>query len=332
MNWKKLEWWMFMDSILKRIENKSDEGQQITFDEAIELTESQVEDEQLFLLADKLCKKNMGKRVELCSIINAKSGKCSENCKYCAQSGYYNTDIQSYPLISNNDVLKMAIENEKEGVHRFSIVTSGGSLSSEDFEKILEMLLVLKKETNLKLCASLGSITFEQAVKLKQAGLSMYHHNIETCKEYYKEICDTHTYEDRVTTIRNAENAGLEVCCGGIIGMGESMHQRIKMAFEIRELGIKSLPINILNPIEGTPFENAKRLTPLEILRTISIFRLIIPYASIRYAGGRISLGEYQSKGFKAGINAMMVGNYLTTVGNSISDDINMIQSMGLCI
>lgn len=321
-----------MNSILRKLENKLDKGQQITFEEAMELTESEVEDEELFLLADKLCKKNMGNKVDLCSIINAKSGKCSENCKYCAQSGYYNTDIQSYPLISNDYALIKAIEKEKEGVRRFSIVTSGGSLTSNDFGKIIDILLLLRKETKLELCASLGSITIEQAITLKQAGLSMYHHNIEACREYYKEICDTHTYDDRIITIRNAKEAGLEVCCGGIIGMGESMKQRIKMAFEIRELGIKSFPINILNPIKGTPLENTKRIETFEILRTISIFRLIIPYASIRYASGRISLGEYQTKSFKAGINAMMVGNYLTTVGNSISDDLKLIQSIGLSV
>lgn len=319
-----------MNSVLRDIENKLVKGQMIDFEEAMGFTESNIDCEELFSLADKLCKENMGHKVDLCTIINAKSGKCSEKCKYCAQSGHYNTDVQSYPLIGIDDVLRMARENEKEGVHRFSIVTSGGSLIEKDFEKVLNMLLALREETGLKLCASLGSISFEQALKLKQAGLSMYHHNIETCREYYKEICDTHTYDDRIHTIKNAMKAGLEVCCGGIIGMGESMEQRIKMAFEIRELGIKSVPINILNPVKGTPMENAKRLEPVEILRTISMFRLIIPDASIRYAGGRISLGEHQRKGFEAGINAMMVGNYLTTVGNKISDDLDMIRSMGL--
>lgn len=321
-----------MDYILREIERTLDEGQPITFEQAVELAEAKIEDEALFLLADRLCKKNKGNRVELCSIINAKSGKCYENCKYCAQSAHYNTDIQSYPLISTEEVLKRAKENEKEGVHLFAIVTSGGSLSAKDFEKVLDMISVLKKETRLKICASLGSITFQQAARLKEAGLYMYHHNIETCREYYKEICDTHTYDDRIITIKNAKEAGLEVCCGGIIGMGESMEQRIKMAFEIRELGIKSVPINILNPIKGTPMENVKRLKPIEILRTIAIFRLIMPYATIRYAGGRLSLGEYQSKGFKSGVNAMMVGNYLTTVGNKIADDIKMIQSIGLSV
>lgn len=319
-----------MSFVLKNIENKINQGQMISFKEAKELAEGEVESEELFSLADKLCKENMGYKVDLCSIINAKSGRCSENCKYCSQSGHYNTDVQNYSLIGMDDVLKMAKENEKEGVHRFSIVTSGGSLTEKDFENVLSMLLALRKESGLKLCASLGSITYEQAFKLKQAGLSMYHHNIETCREYYKEICDTHTYDDRIQTIKNAMRAGLEVCCGGIIGMGESMEQRIKMAFEIRELGIKSVPINILNPIKGTPMENAKRLEPSEILKTISMFRIIMPDASIRYAAGRISLGEQQQKGFEAGINAMMVGNYLTTVGNKISDDLKMIRSLGL--
>lgn len=321
-----------MYDMLREIERTLEEGEEITFEQAMELAEAKIDNEELFLLADKLCKKNKGNKVELCSIINAKSGKCSENCKYCAQSVHYNTDVQSYPLISSEEVLKRARENEKEGAHLFAIVTSGGSLSLADFEKVLDMISMLRKETRLKLCASLGSITFQQAVKLKQVGLYMYHHNIEACREYYGRICDTHTYDDRIVTVKNAKDAGLEVCCGGIIGMGESMAQRIKMAFEIRKLGIKSVPINILNPIKGTPMENIERISPIEILRTISIFRLIMPYATIRYAGGRISLGEYQSKGLKSGINAMMVGNYLTTVGNKISEDIKMIQSLGLSI
>lgn len=319
-----------MNSLLFSIENKLKRGYTITYEEAVNLIESEVPDDELFSLADRICKEHKGYKVDLCSIINAKSGSCSENCKYCAQSAHYNTDIQSYPLIGIEDVLEMAKENEKEGVNRFSIVTSGGSLEEKDFQKILEMLRVLKKETGLKLCASLGSITYMQAILLKQAGLSIYHHNIETCREYYSEICDTHTYDDRIVTVKNAMKAGLEVCCGGIVGMGESMEQRIKMAFEIRELGMKSIPLNILNPVKGTPLENTRGLKPVEVLRTISFFRLIIPYADIRYAGGRISLGKHQAQGFKAGINAMMVGNYLTTTGNKIIDDLKMIRSMGL--
>lgn len=319
-----------MSTILKIIEDKILSGKLIDFEEAMELSADSTDNEDLFILADKICKKHMGYKVDLCTIINAKSGKCSENCKYCAQSGHYNTDVQNYPLIDIKEVLVLAKENEKEGVHRFSIATSGGSLTKYDFEKVLEMIKALRAEANLKLCASLGSISYEQALNLKEAGLSMYHHNIETCREYFDNICDTHSYDDRIHTIHNAIKAELDVCCGGIIGMGESMEQRLKMAFEIRELGIKSVPVNILNPIKGTPMENVERLEPMEILRTLSLFRIIIPYASIRYAGGRNALGEYQQKGFMAGINAAMVGNYLTTVGNKISDDLKMIKNIGL--
>lgn len=319
-----------MSKILKHIENKLRNGNLIDFEEAIELSEDMLENEELFNLADKICKKHMENKVDLCSIINAKSGKCSENCKYCAQSGHYNTGVPSYPLIDMQDVLASAKENENEGVHRFSIVTSGGSLTNNDFEKVLEMIVALRAETNLKLCASLGSISYDRALRLKEAGLSYYHHNIETCQEYYANICDTHTYDDRIQTIKNAIKAGLEVCCGGIIGMGESMEQRIKMAFEIREMGITSIPINILSPIKGTPLEHIEKIEPMEVLKTISLFRLITPYASIRYAGGRKALGELQQKGFMAGINAAMVGNYLTTVGNTISDDVKMIREIGL--
>ena len=321
-----------MDCILREVEKTLEESRQLTFEQAMKLAEVEIDNEELFALANKVCKKNKGNKVELCSIINAKSGKCPENCKYCAQSVHYNTEVQSYPLISIEEVLKRARENEKQGVHLFAIVTSGGSLSPTDFERVLEMISVLKKETRLKLCASLGSITVERAMRLKRAGLYMYHHNIEACREYYGKICDTHTYDDRIITVKNAMEAGLKVCCGGIIGMGESMRQRIMMAFEIRELGIESVPINILNPVKGTPLENAERLKPVEILRTISLFRLILPHATIRYAGGRISLGEFQGKGFTSGINAMMVGNYLTTVGNKISDDLKMVKSIGLSV
>ncbi len=319
-----------MSKILKNIENKLQNGALISFEEALELSETCLEIEELFNLADKVCKKHVRNKIDLCSIINAKSGKCAENCKYCAQSGHYKTGIPSYPLLDIQDVLASAKENEKEGVHGFSIVTSGGNLSNDDFEKVLEMIVVLRLETNLRLCASLGSISFNQALRLKEAGLSMYHHNIETCREYYANICDSHTYDDRIHTIKNAMKAGLKICCGGIIGMGESLKQRIKMAFEIRELGITSIPINILNPIKGTPLEHAEKIEPLEIVKTISLFRLIIPHSSIRYAGGRNALGELQQKGFMAGINGVMVGNYLTTVGNTISDDVKMIREIGL--
>ncbi|MDK2799229.1 MAG: biotin synthase [Clostridiales bacterium] len=318
-----------MKDFIKKVENKIMSGQSIVFEEAVQLSETE-NIEQLFTAANRIREKFKGNKVDLCTIMNAKSGKCSENCKYCAQSAHYHTGVQEYPLISVEEALERARENEKCGAHRFSLVTSGKSLSEEDFEKVIEIYKVLRKETGMKLCASHGIISYEQAVRLKNVGVTMYHHNIETSREYFDKICDTHSYQDRINTIKNVMAAGLDICCGGIIGMGESMEDRIKMAFEIKELGIKSIPVNVLNPIKGTPMENIEPLSPEEILKIMSLFRFIIPDGFIRYAGGRNALGELQNLGFKAGVNAALVGNYLTTVGNSISQDIEMIQKEGL--
>lgn len=318
-----------MGSFIKDIENIIYTGKLIGFNEAMELAKTEDLDE-LFSSANRIREKFTGTRVDLCTIMNAKSGKCSENCKYCAQSAHYHTGVQNYPLIDVDAAIKLAKENEKEGVHRFSLVTSGKGLSGQDFEKVLEIYKVLRKETNLKLCASHGIISYEQAVRLKEAGVSKYHHNLETSREFFPKICDTHTYQERIDVIKNVIKAGLDICSGGIIGMGETMEDRINMALEIRELGIKSIPVNILNPIKGTPLENIKKLEPLEVLKTMAIFRFLIPGGFIRYAGGRSALGNLQQLGLKAGINAALVGNYLTTVGNKISEDIKMIKDVGL--
>ena len=317
-----------MNKSLDKIEKKVLDGKYICFDEATEL--AQIEDmEDLFAAADRIRERFKGKKADLCSIMNAKSGRCSENCKYCAQSGYYNTGITDYPLVSLEDALKLANENEACGVKRFSLVTSGRAVSEEDLEKLIEIFKGLKKETGLNLCASLGCIPYRHALKLKEAGVEMYHHNVETSSDYFDKICNTHSYQDRVDTIKNAISAGLEVCSGGIIGMGESLQQRIRMVFEIRELGVKSIPVNILSPIKGTPMENVQKLVPEEVLRTFAIFRFIVPDASIRYAGGRGSLENFQIEGLKAGIDGVMVGNYLTTTGNEIYEDLKMIEELG---
>lgn len=272
----------------------------------------------------------MGKKVSLCSIMNAKSGQCSEDCKYCAQSSHYKTNIDEYSLISKDEVIRRAKENISYGVKQFSLVTSGKGLTENDFDNIIEIYKDLSITfPELKLCASHGIISYEQAIELKEAGVTTYHHNLETSKRLYKEICTTHSYNDRINTILNAQKAGLSVCSGGIIGMGETIFDRINMAFELKKLNIMSIPINILNPVKGTPYENKKKLNEEEILKTIAIFRLILPKSYIRYAGGRSMLGKYQTRGFEAGVNGVLVGNYLTTVGNKIDEDIMMIKEMG---
>jgi len=316
-------------NLIGQLENKIMSGGEISFDEAIHLIKVNEVDE-LLNAANRIRQKFMGNKVDLCTIMNAKSGRCSENCKFCAQSAHYPTGIDEYSLINAEEALKLAKENESQGVHRFSLVTSGKTLSEKEFERVLEIYRILKRKTKLKLCASHGIITYHQALKLKEAGVTMYHHNIETSRDYFPKICTTHSYQDRINTVKNVKAAGLDVCCGGIIGMGESVEDRIKMAYEIKELGVKSVPINVLNPIKGTPLEDVKKLSPIEILKTMAVFRFIIPDGFIRYAGGRNALGELQNLGFRSGVNAALVGNYLTTVGNKIPEDIRMIKAEGL--
>lgn len=312
------------------------DGENVTEEEILRLINIDEKDEEalevLFKGANRIREKYSGNSVNLCTIMNVKSGKCSEDCKYCAQSIHYKTGIEEYSLLNYDEILERALEMEKADAHKFSLVTSGRGISGEDFEKVLQIYRRLKEDTTLDLCASHGIISYEQARLLKEAGVSMYHHNIETSSTYYSNICITHSYEDRIETIKNVTRAGLDICCGCIIGMGESLSDRVKIMFELKDLGIKSVPINILNPAKGTPLGNMQILSPNEILKTMALFRYVIPNGHIRYAGGRKALLDKQSVGFKAGINAALVGNYLTTIGSNIDDDKNMILSQGLNI
>lgn len=318
--------------IIRLLENKVNEGNNISFDEALKLSEINDEKntEELFKAADRIRDRFNGKVVDLCSIMNAKSGRCSEDCKFCAQSGHYKTNIEEYGLVSNDEAVKLAKENQQCGVNRFSLVTSGRGMNEQEFEKVIKIYEDLKNNVKMDLCASLGILNLQQLLRLKEVGITMYHHNLETSREYYEKICTTHSYEERIETINNAKKAGLKVCSGGIIGMGENMEDRINLAFLLRELEVKSIPINVLNPIEGTPLENALRLSQDEILKTISIFRFINPTVDIRLAGGRNLIDDFGRECFKAGVNSTITGNYLTTSGNKIKDDIEMIRALGL--
>lgn len=270
-----------------------------------------------------------GNEVDLCSIINARSGSCSENCAFCAQSAHHNTAVQTYPMLQPDKILRTAIKVEESGVKRFSIVTSGRGISDRDLETVLETLARLRRETDLSLCASLGIINENQANMLVEAGLSSYHHNLETCSDYFKWICTTHTFEERVQTIKNAQKAGLRVCAGGILGLGESPRHQVEMAFELHELNIDSVPLNFLNPIPGTPLQCQGALSPLQILRAIAVFRLILPGAVIRLCGGRKEgLRRLQPLAFLAGANGLMVGDYLTTHGCDIQEDFQMLRDL----
>lgn len=318
-----------MQDYLKQLEDRILEGGLIGYGQAVQLLE--MDDwEALFQAADRIRRHYHGNRVDLCTIMNVKSGSCPENCKFCAQSGHYAAGVGEYPLLEVDQIVEQAREYEREGVQRFAPVSSGRGLEGADFERILEVIRELKVRTRLRICGSFGMISAAQAQRLKAAGLDRYHHNLETCEEYFGQICDTHTYAERVETIQNVRAAELEVCCGGIIGLGESMEQRLRMAVAIRELGVKSVPVNVLHPVPGTPLECMPVLEPFEILKTMALFRMILPDAWIRYAGGRLALGELQGKGFKAGVDAALTGNYLTTTGNKISDDLKLIRELGL--
>jgi len=249
------------------------------------------------------------------------------------QSSHHKTDVDTYPLISVDDILERARIMDETNADRFGIVTSGKGLNNDDLVTVLEAIRVIKKETDLEVCASLGVLTRGQLRSLKDAGLTSYHHNIETAPSFYPEICSTHPYNIRAETVINAKKVGLQVCCGGIIGLGENWGHRVEMAFALRELDPDSIPINVLNPIKGTPLEDRPNTPPLEVLKTIALFRFVNPTISIRYAGGREkNMGDLQALGLVSGLDGMLTGNYLTTSGRRPEDDKQMIKNLGLCI
>lgn len=314
---------------ISQLEEKVLAGEWITPEEAFDLAETE-DMEELLAAAGRIRRHYTGNAVSLCTIMNTRSGKCPEDCKYCAQSAHYATGVVEYPLIDADEVVKLARENENLGVHRFAVVTSGRALSDKEFEGVLTIIRRLKKETRLQICASLGFMTRQRAQRLKQEGLYMFHNNLETSREFFPEICSTHTYDEKLETIRNVLDAGLDVCCGGIIGMGESLQDRIRMVLEIRQLGIRHVPINILNPIPGTPLQHIEQIAPEEVVKTMAIFRFVLPAAEIRFAAGRINLGNWQRTALLSGVNGVMVGNYLTTIGNRIEDDIAILKELDL--
>lgn len=270
-----------------------------------------------------------GNKVDLCTIINGKSGKCGENCKYCAQSAHYHTCVEEYEFLPTEVILKEAMANEKEGVDRFAIVTAGRKLDGEDFEKAIAAYEVMHEKCKIDLCASMGFLEKEQFVRLKEAGVTSYHDNIETSRNYFPNICTTHTFDEKIKTIKTAQEVGLCVCSGGIIGMGESWEDRIDMAFTLAELGIESIPINALMPIKGTPLEGLERISQEDILRTIAIFRYINPTANVRLAAGRAILNNNGEEAFLSGASATITGNMLTTSGSTIQSDRELLIKLG---
>ena len=317
------------ENIIEELKRKVEEGGQVTREEALAL--SRVEDKKaLYEAAGAIRDRFAGRYFDTCSIVNARSGRCSENCKWCAQSAVFKTHVQEYELIDEESCMELAQLNAKYGVNKFSFVTSGRSLSNKNIDKLCEYAVKIKQEMKINLCASMGLLTKEQLQRLKEAGITRYHCNLETSRRYFSTLCTSHTTDEKIETIRHALELGMEVCSGGIIGMGETWEDRLDMAVSLAELGIDSIPINALMPIPGTPLENLPRLSEEDILRTIALFRYINPDANIRLAAGRALLTNDGEIAFKSGASATITGNMLTTVAcATIRSDRQMLTDLG---
>ncbi|KPJ58311.1 MAG: biotin synthase [Deltaproteobacteria bacterium DG_8] len=319
----------FLSALCSRVLN----GAIITQSEAQRILSLRMQEDIVALLAHATMLRNhfKGTRIDLCAVVNAKSGRCPEDCIFCAQSAYYKTDIQTYPLLDTNEIIKVAKVAKDNGVNRFGIVTSGkGITSTKELDKICESIREISQTSDLIPCASLGILSSEQSRCLRDAGLKRYHHNLETAESHFPEVCSTHSFDERIRTVVMAKKEGFEICSGGIFGLGETIEQRIELAFTLRDLDVDSVPLNFLNPIAGTPTEKNPLLPPLEILKTIALFRFILPEKDVRVCGGReISLRTLQPLMYLAGANGTMVGNYLTTSGRDPRIDLQEIMDLG---
>ena len=301
---------------------------QLDFEQALALAEN-ADLNELCQAAGKLCRDIHSNHFELCSIINARSGNCSEDCRYCAQSSRYHTDIDNYEEIAAETALVQAKENDTYKIKRLSLVTAGRSVAPEQLANMGELYHAMAKETNLLFCASMGFLTTKGAKQLVSYGVSRYHCNLESCREFFPTVCSSHTWEEKVETLRIARSVGMTLCSGGIIGMGETLSHRLQLAFELRELGVGSIPINILSPIKATPLADIEPMPLDDVLRCVALFRFINPNAVIRIAGGRGRFGVEQYRIFSAGANGAIVGDYLTTAGSGVAEDLAQFRQLG---
>ena len=315
---------------MKRIEELTDDilaGREISRDEALYLYGQPLQ--TLSENADRIRRHFCSERFDLCTIINGKSGRCSENCRFCAQSAHSRTGAPEYPLLPAEDIVAQAKASSEQGVLRYSIVTSGRRLSEDEVDRMCDVIRQIRRETGISVCVSFGLLEESQFRKLKEAGVTRVHNNLETSRRFFPEVCTTHSFDDKIRAVRAAQAAGLSVCSGGIVGLGETVEDRIDMALTLRDLGIGSVPVNMLNPIPGTPLGERERLTEEEMRRIVAVYRFILPSASIRLAGGR---GLLENKGrscFMSGANAAISGDMLTTAGITTKTDMEMLKELG---
>lgn len=315
-------------SFTEELKQKIYAGADITRDEALALVNVPLE--ELTAAANEIREKVCENRFDMCTIVNGKCGRCPEDCKYCAQSAHYRTDCQeTYPLLSTEELVKGARYNKEQGVLRYSIVTSGRRLSDAEVEQVCGSIREIRRQVDIEVCVSFGLLGEAQFRKIKEAGASRVHCNLESSRNYFPQICTTHTYDEKIETLKAAQRAGLSVCSGGIMGLGETMEDRIDMALTIKELGVKSIPVNLLNPIKGTPYENNRILTNDELCRIVAIVRFVIPDGFIRLAGGRGLLGDKGEKCFRSGANAAISGDMLTTAGITVATDMELVKGLG---
>ncbi|MBU3874994.1 biotin synthase BioB [Faecalicatena sp. AGMB00832] len=315
-------------TVVEEMKQKVLSGEWITREDAIRLTGAPLE--ELTGAADEIRQRVCQNGFDICTIVNGKCGKCSEDCKYCAQSVHYQTACSdSYPLLSTKELVEEARHNKEQNVLRYSIVTSGRALSDREVDQVCESIRAIREEVGIEVCVSFGLLKEEQFRKIYEAGGTRAHCNLETSERFFKEICTTHSYQDKLETLKAAKRTGLSVCSGGILGLGETMEDRIDMVLTARELGVKSIPVNVLNPIPGTPFEHRRVLTNEEVCRCVAVFRFLIPDASIRLAGGRGLLGDQGEACFKSGANAAISGDMLTTAGINMETDMELLTRLG---
>lgn len=324
-----------LDNMLTKLVESTISGEAVSIEQALALADlPSASLPSLFAAASRVREHSFGNRVSLCGIVNAKSGLCPEDCSFCAQSSHHATGVSCYPLLDQSTLIAGARAAAASGAACYGIVTSGSGITAgEELDQVCMAIKTIRAEGVIAPGASLGTLTKTAAEQLKAAGLVTYHHNLETARSFFPQICTTHDYEDDVATVRLAKQVGLRVCCGGLFGLGETMAQRIELAFTLRELQVDSVPINFLDPVAGTPMAGMQNLTPLECLHTIALYRLILPDTHITICGGRQrNLRELQSWVILAGASGIMTGNYLTKEGRQPEDDCRMLEDQGLVI